>query len=141
MPYVLQSEIEADIPPTFLVEALDDDNDGQADAGLWDKVAESVATEIDGTLGQRFAVPFSSPIPAIVKQAAKVFSLEKLYARRGTPEAQNPWAKQAAAFREKLTRIAKGEEPLTPEIQRAKPSVTAITEPAKTTSSTGSLLA
>jgi phage gp36-like protein len=141
MPYVFQSEIEADIPPAFLVEALDDDNDGEADGGLWDKVAESVATEIDGTLGQRFTTPFSDPIPALVKQAAKVFSLEKLYARRGTPEAQNPWAKQAATFREKLTKIANGEEPLTPEINRTKPSVTAVTEPAITTSSTGSLLA
>jgi phage gp36-like protein len=141
MPYVLQSEIEADIPPAFLLEALDDDNDGAEDPGLWDKVAASVATEIDGTLGQRFTTPFTDPIPALVKQAAKIFALEKLYARRGTPEAQNPWAKQAAAIREKLTMIATGDEPLTPEINRAKPSVTAVTEPAKTTSATGGMLA
>lgn len=140
MPYVVQAEIEAHLPPQFLVEALDDDGDGTADPDAWDKVAAAVATEIDGTLGQRFAVPFS-PVPAVVSRAAQVFSLEMLYQRRGVPAEGNPWTTPATRLRDKLDAIAKGEEPLTPDIHRANPSVTAVTEPAKSVSSFGHLLA
>lgn len=141
MPYLLKPDIESDIPPAFLTEALDDAGSGVADPALWDKVEASARDEVDGTLGQRFPVPFEAPIPPVVRHAMRVLVLERLYLRRGLSGDSNPWAAQAAKIREKLTRIANGEEPLTPEINRAKPSVTAITEPSKSSSSTGSLLA
>lgn len=137
MAYVTQSEIEAELPPAFLVEALDDDGDGSEDAGLWDKVEASVAETIDGILGQRFAVPFSAPVPAVVKMAARVLVLELLYFRRSiTP---NPWEKRAQDIRAKLGRIADGDEPLTPGAERVNQSVSAITEAAKTTNGNGNL--
>lgn len=139
MPYILQSEIESDLPPQFLLEALDDDNDGNEDAGLWDKIEASAAEAIDGVLGQRFTVPFSAPLPAIVKTAARVFILEKLYARRGTKTEDNPWTSQANKLRTKLDRIADGEEPLTPGAVKTNDSVTVMKEAAKTTSSSESL--
>jgi phage gp36-like protein len=138
VPYVLQSEIEARLPADFLREALDDNNDGEADAGVWDKVAAAVAAEIDGILGQRFQVPFAT-VPAVVKAAANVLALEMLYARRGTAADANPWTKQASDHRAKLNAIADGEQPLQPGTSRPAPSVSAITEAAKTTSSHGHL--
>jgi phage gp36-like protein len=139
MPYLTQAEIEADIPPQFLLEALDDDNDGVADSGLWDKIEVSAAEAIDGVLGQRFTVPFAAPLPAIVKTAARVFILEKLYARRGTKSEDNPWVSQANKLRAKLDLIADGEEPLSPGVQKQNESVTVMKEAAKTTSSTESI--
>lgn len=139
MPYILKAEIEADIPPQFLLEALDDDNDGNEDAGLWDKIEASAAEAVDGVLGQRYAVPFTAPLPAVVKNAARVFILEKLYARRGTKTEDNPWTSQANKLRAKLDLIADGEEPLTPGANKANQSVTVMKEAAKTTSGSESL--
>lgn len=137
MPYLLQTDIEGDLPPQFLIQALDDDNDGFADFEVWEKVETSAREEIDGTLGQRFGVPFSAPIPPVVKAAMRVLVMERIYLRRGFSGENNPWSSQASETRKKLNAIAQGEQPLTPDINRAKPSVTALTEPAKTSSRYG----
>ncbi|MBB5351103.1 phage gp36-like protein [Haloferula luteola] len=137
MPYITQDDIEPKLPPAFITEALDDDGDQRQDPGLWEKIEADAANDIDGILGQRFAVPFAEPIPAIVKSAAKIFVLATLYFRRG--KSPNPWETPAKEMTEKLGRIANGEEPLTPDINRKKDSVAAITEPAKTTATDGRL--
>ena len=80
------------------------------------------------------SVPFVNPIPNVVLDCARVFAAELLYKRRGTADKENPWASQAKTLRDKLAAIVKGDEPLTPEIQRANPSVSVVTEPAKTSS-------
>lgn len=135
--YVLIGDLDADLPPKFLTQALDDDNDGIADAGLWDKVLKSVSGEIDGILGQKFKVPFSNPLPAIVVHAARQLALAKLYQRRGIDDKANPFANAAEDIRKKLKLIAAGKEPLTPETQQAAPAVSIISQPSKLHSSTG----
>jgi hypothetical protein len=131
MAYVCYTDVQGKIPPKFLIQALDDDLDGQPDPGLFDLIASQVSTDIDGRLGQRYAVPFSAPLPAIVSSAALIFACEAVYARRVTPE-QNPWMGQGNSFRSKLDRIGQGLEPLTPELQRKAPSVSVIGECSKT---------
>jgi len=136
--YFTQDDIAAEMPPEFLLEALDDDADGVIDAGLWDKVVASASRKVDAALGQRFTVPFTGTIPALVKEAAIVFCLETLYRRRGFGEEEtNPWITLANSVRKKLTRIGNGEEPLTPTVKKPTPSVSTVTEPARTTSSRG----
>ncbi|MBI5770858.1 MAG: DUF1320 family protein [Verrucomicrobia bacterium] len=132
--YIIMATLTAEMPPQFVAQALDDDGDGAADAGLFDQLVANAQTEIDGILGQRFEVPFSNPIPSVVVDACTKLVAEKLYARRGFSGDKNPWEKKAAEVRAELKAIAKGERPLTPTIARAKPSATAITEPAKTAS-------
>lgn len=139
MPYITQPEIAADLPPQHLIEALDDDGDGIADAGLFSQIEAAAAKEIDGLLGARYATPFAPPVPAVVASAARFFVLEKLYQRRGIASEQNPYTRQAAAMRSRLGRIGQGEEPLTPEFVRTRPPVSVVTEPAKTTSTAGHL--
>lgn len=139
MAYITQAEIASGLPPQFLLEALDDDGDGEIDAGLWDLVEAEAAEAIDGTLGQRFTVPFTAPLPAVVKRAARVFVLELLYKRRGTAAANNPWAKEADALRAKLDRIADGEEPLSPGANKTNESVTVVKEAARTTAANENL--
>lgn len=137
--YITRSRLAAVIPPQFMLEALDDDGDGVEDAGLFDEVLAAAQTDVDGILGKRFATPFANPIPAIVADATTKIFAELLYIRRGygSEEKPNPWGPKAKTAREKLEKIAKGEEPLTPDLKRQKPSASAITERAKTSSATG----
>lgn len=139
MPYVTQAALAGQIPPDFLVEALDDDADGVVDSAAWDALAAAVDEEIDATLGQRYTVPFTGTVPDIVGHAAKILALEGLYQRRGAFGDANPWSARAEALRGTLRSIATGEEPLSPSLDRAKSSVSAITEPARTHSAAGHL--
>ena len=137
MAYVTKAEIEAVIPPQFLTEGLDDDSSGSADSGLFDLLVEQAENDVNSVLGQRYSAPFSSPVPPIAKRAARLFVCEAIYHRRGLHGDQNPWEKQAEKIRTKLDRIARGDEPLEPDIQREKPSASIITEDAKTHSAAG----
>jgi phage gp36-like protein len=137
MVYVAMADLQGKIPGPFLIEALDDDGDGVVEPAEWDQVATDASTKVDGLLGGRYAVPFANPIPAVVKNAAKVFACYAIYQRRGRADKDNPFAGEAKAVETKLTAIATGTEPLDPSVNRAKPSATAITSPAKTVGTTG----
>lgn len=121
MAYTTQAKIEANLPPAFLVDALDDDRDGDADTGLLDAVIASADTRIDGILGQKYETPFS-PVPAVVAEASLIFTLCALYRRRGIADDANPWAKRETQVEAKLNRIGSGAEMLTYETPKAKPS-------------------
>lgn len=138
MPYITKADIAAKIPHQHLVEALDDDNDGQVDPGKMDEVLADASDAVDAILGQRFAVPFEKPTKLII-QAAKYFCLETLFERRGYFGENNPFTTRANSLRSKLTKIADGQQPLAPDKNRAKPSVSAITAPSKVHSSRNNL--
>lgn len=135
--YLLIAAVSAVIPPQFLTQALDDDGDGAADAGLFSQIVANAQTKIDGILGQRFTVPFENPIPAIVADACLNLVGDALYTRRSVPADKNPFAAAAKASLATLQKIAAGEIPLTPGLARAQPSAVLIAEPAKTTSRSG----
>jgi hypothetical protein len=108
MPYVLLSDLPADIPPDFLTQALDDDGDGVQDPGLWDLIAQQVSDAIDGDIGVRYAVPLvpnlgryplTNGFPPVIVNAGRTLAAEKLYGRRGTADQRNPWASRANAVR------------------------------------------
>ncbi|MDD3885365.1 MAG: DUF1320 family protein [Victivallaceae bacterium] len=139
-PYITRAQFLGIIPDAYIVEALDDDGDGVEDEGLFDIVAQDVADKIHGLLGGRFTVPFTGTVPPVVTSAAKWFFIAQVYGRRGVPE-QNPYKKEAEASLELLTAIGKGEAPLSPAVQRARPPVSVITRPAKTVLSNGGFLA
>ncbi|WP_043586351.1 phage protein Gp36 family protein [Geminisphaera colitermitum] len=138
--YVTLAEMNGLIPAQFLVQALDDNNDGIADSTAWTDVLGAVQREIDGIVGIRYAVPFRNPIPAIITHAAQIFAAEMLYNRRGfSGEERNPWTSQAKQIRARLESVAQGKLPLTPDTKREKPSVSIVGEQAKTTSLAGKL--
>ncbi|PTY03900.1 hypothetical protein DB346_02990 [Verrucomicrobia bacterium LW23] len=142
MPYITQSDMEGMIPADYLLQGVDDNRDGAGDAGAWDKVYISAEERVHTPLNQRYTVPIAiSPVPDILKRAAKVFAAELLYLRRGFAGDQNPWTKQAEKLDEKLSAIGRGEEPLVPEVKRELPSGGIIAQPSKTYSSTGSMAA
>lgn len=135
--YVLMTEMNGLIPAAFLVQALDDDQDGAADSTAWRDVLAQVHRAIDGPLSVRYTVPFANPLPPIVAEAAPILAAELLYKRRGMSGENNPWEKQATAVRAKLERVAAGELPIFPTTPRAQPSAAIVTEPSRATSRRG----
>lgn len=135
MLYITMADITGMIPVKFLTEAFDDDGDGLADQDVIGTVFDTACRAVDSILEGRYGaqIPFQNPIPAVIIQASKVFACELLYQRRGKSAEDNPFTKQANQYRDPqsgiLTKIAAGEMPLTPNLQRSKPSATAITQP------------
>jgi hypothetical protein len=146
--YTTRAAVETKVPPAFVIEACDDDNDGTEDAGVFDGIVTAVGTEIDGYLEARIALPLST-VPAKVATAALYLVCESLYARRGYSGGEfagdsgpkNPWSRAAATHRKILEAIGNGEQPLTAETPKATEQITVISEPAKTTHKEGKLLA
>lgn len=119
------------MPRELIVQALDDNRDGQIDAEIEAAWHAAVDCEIDGMLGQRYPVPFTDPLPAVVSSAGLILRCEALYQRRGIPPDQNPFSARSAAIRKKLDAIGKGVDPLTPEIVKSRPVGTVISEPSR----------
>jgi phage gp36-like protein len=128
MAYIVQGELEGKLPPAIIEQALDDDGDGAADPGAWDKLIADVTQEIDGILGQRFSVPFPAPYPALVIAASKALAAEAMYLKRGVAPDANPWTKHAANMRAKLSAIGSGKESFEPTRNGANPPIVIIGE-------------
>ena len=128
--YCSLTQVESRVPHDLVVQALDDNRDGQIDGEVLLAWEQSVDGEIDGILGQRYAVPFTA-VPAVVASAALILRCEALYQRRGVATDQNPFASQASDIRKKLDRIGRGADPLTPDTAKARPSGTIISEPSR----------
>jgi len=124
--YCTQSDIEASIPGPTLTDALDDDRDGIADAGVLDTIIAQASQAVDAYLSGLYATPFTYPVPPAVADAATVFACEMIYSRR--PVAQNPFTKSADAWRARLEAIAKREQNLDVNIALANTPGAAITE-------------
>lgn len=141
--YTTLDQVQAKLPMDFIIEALDDDKDGQVDAAVWDLVADDAADQVDARLGQRYATPFAlDALPAPAKSASLLFVLETLYQRRGYGTLENnPFLASARAARTELEAIGKGDKQLTPQAQRPRPSVAVYGEKSRTTSAAGSISA
>lgn len=111
--YVTRAEVEAELPPKWLLECLDDNNDKAEDTGLFNAIVARASADVDGILGQRFTTPFAVA-PPLAARAARIFVLATLYRRRQVPEDRNPYAKAERDMIDKLNRIAAGDEPLMP---------------------------
>lgn len=110
MPYLTQTDIETSIPAPHLVDALDDDRDGSADANLLDEIIGVASNAVDSYLASLYSVPFADPAPAAVKEAAFVFTCELIYQRRRAEP--NPWKDRANFWRTRLEKIGDGKLPL-----------------------------
>lgn len=137
MAYCSYNDIAALIPPDFLVQALDDNGDGAADDGLFDTIEGLAEDDINAFLGVRYALPLDQPYPPVVVSAARALTCEKLYDRRGIGPDKNPWTAKANAARAVLKAISLGETPLAPDLNRADPSASIVTEPMITASHRG----
>lgn len=116
------TELAGEIPIANIVEALDDNGDGAADAGAWEAVQDSAE--------KRISEAFGGEVPArhagSADYARRLFLCEILFRRRGLSGERNPFQAQAAKAEERLRRLATGAE--TPE---GAGGGTAFSEPAK----------
>ena len=111
MAYVTQDQILARLPLPELTDALDDDGSGQFNTDLLTGILAAASLEVDGLVGSRYVVPLN-PAPAAAQQAALAFALDAIYARRRVPDDKNPFRKDAAAWREHLRAVGRGEKQL-----------------------------
>lgn len=108
MPYIELSDLKGEIPTQHLVQALDDDGDGEIDA--WPEVQTASCEDVDALLEGRFPVPITlSPLPRIIKRAAVAIACDRVYRRRGTPDDENPWKSRADAMVKILKGITAGD--------------------------------
>lgn len=133
MSYLTLAEMTAEIPEDFIVQSLDDAGDGDI-TDLFETVQEAVADKIHGYLSQRFETPFVVDIPPLVKQAARVFTGDMLYRRRGFKGDDNPFEEEEEKFCKMLAEIGNGDRPLVAGKSQKSNSVVTITEAARTTS-------
>ena len=98
-------ELAGYMPLSRVVEALDDDGDGLADAAAWEAVRETAEDRLRAIFGTRTVAESFE-----VEHARKLFGLSLLYARRGLGGDENPFEAQAAAAEARLRALAAGEE-------------------------------
>lgn len=99
-------DLAGEMPLEQIVQALDDNRDGEVDEAAWERVQAGAA--------ERLRDCFGGPPPAKFNQtcgyAQKVFMLEALYVRRGFYGKENPYAQKAADAERRLRALAGGEE-------------------------------
>lgn len=109
MSYFTRTHVEAEIPAADLAALLDDDHDGSEDGGVYTAVVSRAEARIDAILAPRYAVPFADDVvPRPVQDAALMACCAALYRRRGTPDAENPFAVREASVLASLRACAAG---------------------------------
>jgi len=129
--YVELKQLDGLIPHNLIVEALDDNKDGEIDEAAWNAVVAAVDASIDGPLSARYAVPLALPFPPVVRDGSIILTCEALYLRRGVIPEQNPFLSRANAIRARLDKIGSGEIALTPTSVKGSPSGAVICEPTR----------
>jgi phage gp36-like protein len=127
MAYISQPDLENVIPPPHFRAFLDDTRDGQADAGLLERIMDAASNEVDAYIAPVHSVPLTSA-SATAKAAAVAFACEMLYTRRMISGDNNPWTARADSWREKLGRIGSGDLPLDVGVEASASFVAAVTD-------------
>lgn len=129
MSYIVENDLLADLPSSFLAEALNDGPDGTVAFSI---IGDRASEAVDAILVQRVTVPVGEAEDGylIAKEAARIFALESIYKRRGAFGDANPWTAAAEYQRNKLRSIVKKEQPFGNTVNK-KPSASAITGTAR----------
>lgn len=139
MSYFTLTDLEALIPPGWVVEALDDDADGDSDALLFDAVRSAAEAEVNGKIGRRYAVPLTpaegSSLAQWLQHAASMLAAGICYKRRGADAWQQcPYQDEIKDIRKDLDKIASGDMPLDVGEERAVDSAEIISETSRVNS-------
>ncbi len=128
MPYITRTQLEDKIPPPILLDALDDDADGQEDPGRFTSIVANASQEVDGYLAGLYEVPFADPAPKKVAAAALIFACELVYTRRDTKLPD--WLQvQVKFWRDHLQKVGNAELPFDAAFPAAFTPGAAIMEP------------
>jgi len=100
------TELKGLMPLHKIVEALDDNGDGAADAGAWTEVLAAVEERI----GDCFGGSVPDELADSVGYARKIFAMEILFDRRNISGDKNPYTKRAEDQEKRLRALAGGAE-------------------------------
>lgn len=143
MSYIVQDDLESLIPPEWITQALDDDDDGDEDAGRFTSIRSAAEDAVNGVLSLSYSVPIATPESyPFLKHVTRYEAARVCYARRGFKgEDGFPHYKIWETAWKQLTKIGEGDFPLGPAAGSnailAKPRGSVVTSPSKTFSSTG----
>ena len=135
MSYFSQTDLSALIPEAWLTDGLDDDANATAEA--FAAVQGLAEAQINGILGQRYAVPFESPSTALaefLKSAGCYIAAKIVYGRRGLVD-KFPFKDDLKQIMDRLDRIGRGDDPLSPQVEQANDHAEVISEPSRVYSS------
>jgi len=82
MAYCAYADIKKNLPEETLVQLTDDEGVGTANQARISEAIAQADAEINSYLGIKYTVPFTAPIPDIVKQLSVNMSIYHLYSRR-----------------------------------------------------------
>jgi phage gp36-like protein len=116
--YTTYAALPGPITPADVVKALDDNADGVADTAAIAQVLDAADEQIDGYLACKYALPLAT-VPPLVTSLASTLCRYALYARRGTPPENNPFAEQQKQAIKTLEKLAEGRLLLYPVITPA----------------------
>lgn len=144
MPYVVFDDITSLIPAGWLVESLDDDNDGNEES--FEAVRAAAEDAVNGVLSTSYNTPIANAASfPFLKHVTRLEVARICYARRGYDATGFPHKDSYKSAWDQLTRIGKGDLPLGPGgntgTPKANPRGSIITGPARTHSSSGSFTA
>lgn len=125
--YITRNDLLSLISDSQLDNFTDDLADGSETSSNLDTVMEMASREADSYVASIYTTPFS-PVPTKIKTATIIFACEALYARRLTPEEHNPFKARADLWRDLLTEIGAGKQPLDKSFGRAFLPGAAITQ-------------
>ncbi|MBM3852450.1 MAG: DUF1320 domain-containing protein [Verrucomicrobia bacterium] len=137
--YITFAEMKAALPVEIMAQLLDDHGSGMPDMAKWAGIVAAVSREINAALEQKYTLPLGT-VPNSVGHAAFTLAVELLYQGRGYYGDANPWTDRAREVRKWLISVASGATQLLPTVTKVNAPAVAITEPAKTTPSTGHIL-
>jgi hypothetical protein len=143
--YIEIEDLKSLIPEGWVVQALDDDGDGDADTDRFDQVREAAEDAVNGVLSTSLTVPVESPASyPFLKHVTRYEAARICYARRGYDVDSGKGFPHFMVWElawKQLAKIGAGDLPLGPSSgdsgTRTNPRGAIITGPARTYSSSG----
>lgn len=112
MAYITHQDILTLISGNDIIPYTDDNNDGIQDNGLMDSIIEVCSRMADGYVASIYQTPFADPVPSAIKTATLYFVAESLQSRRLAPTEKNMFTPVANVWRNLLTEVGAGKQPL-----------------------------
>lgn len=129
--YCNQSDVTNLIDAVNLAAMTDDYAQGALNTTVLTNVILMASNACDALVSSIYAVPFTSNVPAKIKDASIIFTCEALYARRLTPDEKNPFKSRADYWRKELMLINAGELSLDESFNRGFVPIAYVSTPSR----------
>lgn len=87
--YTTKEDVLGDIQMADLISLTDDDETGQLNETVLNKLIESASSLIDSKVSNIYTTPFSAPYPSAVSSACLTIVCYRLFRRREVPDEKN----------------------------------------------------